>query len=82
MSDRRAGCFRVSYGLLAELLHLPPVYQIRRVTSEIAGLDDCLIIVEGPDLPLVEQGGMIPQRTPLFAKLADGTIRFEGWRAA
>ena len=37
MTDRRAACFRVTFGILEDLLRLPEGHKIRRVTSEIAG---------------------------------------------
>jgi hypothetical protein len=54
----------------ASFERLPEGHQIRRVTSEIAGLDDALFIIEGPDLPATRYG------VPL------SEVSFAGWHRA
>ncbi len=79
---RHAACFRVSFQLLEEILRLPEGHRIRRITSELAGLDDALFVVEGPDLPVHTSGAVLPEVMPLYSRDRSGEVSFAGWHRA
>jgi hypothetical protein len=82
---RHAASFRVSFKLLEDILQLPVGHRIRRITSELAGLDDALFVIEGPDLLAHEPGAVIHEVIPLYTRNRSdrpGEVSFAGWHHA
>jgi hypothetical protein len=60
--SRRAGIVSVSLGLLGEILHLPEGHRVIAVRPCADAFGDTTeIAVEGPSLPEVPEGAVIPR---------------------
>lgn len=65
---------RELFGAFQEMLLLPEGYNILGVFFEITRYE-WTIVVESDDLPIPNEGEMLPLLMPAYERLSDGTVR-------